>query len=62
MKNIVLKIEEMGLKIIAVIRNINALNRKIMPLFANKPKLSKFYKHRAGAIRGLYYVVDPVHL
>ncbi|XP_072144652.1 uncharacterized protein [Dermacentor andersoni] len=61
-KNIILNVEKMGLKVIAVVTDNNALNRKMMSLFAASPQLSIVYPHPADNARPLFYVVDPVHL
>ncbi|XP_077484882.1 uncharacterized protein LOC144094883 [Amblyomma americanum] len=61
-KNIIINVEKMGLKIIAVITDNNALNRKMMSLFATSPQVSIVYPHPADNARPLFYVVDPVHL
>lgn len=61
-KGIILKLEEMGLQVVAVITDNNALNRKMMSLFAKDPHLNIVYPHPADVSRPLFYVVDPVHL
>ncbi|KAH9366007.1 hypothetical protein HPB48_016606 [Haemaphysalis longicornis] len=61
-KGIILKMEEIGLMVVAVITDNNAINRKMMSLFAESPQLSIVYPHPADKSRPLFYVVDPVHI
>lgn len=61
-KHIILSVEKIGLKVIAVITDNNALNRKMMSFFAANPQVSIVYPHPADNTRPLFYVVDPVHL
>nr|XP_054921687.1 uncharacterized protein LOC129382187 [Dermacentor andersoni] len=61
-KNIILNVEKMRLKVIAVVTNNNALNSKMMSLFAASHQVSIVYSYPADNARPLFYVVDPVHL
>ncbi|KAH9376237.1 hypothetical protein HPB48_014404 [Haemaphysalis longicornis] len=61
-KGIILKMEEIGLKVMAVITDNNAINRKMMSLFAESPHLSIVHPHPADKSRPLFYIVDPVHI
>ncbi|XP_077498110.1 uncharacterized protein LOC144108803 [Amblyomma americanum] len=61
-RKIIVGIEEMGLKVIAVITDNNSLNRKMMSLFSKEPELSIVYPHPVDNQRPLFYIVDPVHL
>lgn len=61
-KGIILKLEEIGLQVVAVITDNNALNRKMMSLFAKDPHLNIVCPHPADVSRPLFYVVDPVNL
>lgn len=61
-KNIILKIEEMGLKVTAVITNKNTLNCEMMSLFAKRRILSTVYEYLVNASRPFYYVIDLVNI
>ncbi|KAH7933673.1 hypothetical protein HPB49_015558 [Dermacentor silvarum] len=52
-KNIIINIEKMGLKVIAVVTDNNALNRKIMSFFAPNSQVSIVYPHQADNARQL---------
>lgn len=61
-KKVILEVESMGLRVIAVITDNNSLNRKMMSFFAEKQEVSIVYPHPADKNRPLFYVVDPVHI
>ncbi|KAH9374426.1 hypothetical protein HPB48_021003 [Haemaphysalis longicornis] len=61
-KHIILSVENIGLKVIAVLTDNNALNRKMMSFFATSPQVSIVGPHPADNTRPLFYVVDPVHV
>lgn len=62
LKKVILRLEEIGYRVVAIVCDNNALNRKAMKAFLQKPKLSPVYPHPADPSRPLYYVVDAVHL
>ncbi|KAG0421630.1 hypothetical protein HPB47_014802 [Ixodes persulcatus] len=61
-KKTILMLEALGFKIIAVVIDNNAINRKMMSQFANHAKLEMVYSHPPGTKRPLFYIADPVHL
>lgn len=61
-KKVILEVESMGLRVIAVITDNNSLNRKMMSFFSEKQEVSIVYPHPADNNRPLFYVVDPVHI
>ncbi|XP_077512600.1 uncharacterized protein LOC144123693 [Amblyomma americanum] len=61
-KRIILEMESLGLKVIAVITDNNSLNRKMMSLFSENREVSIVYPHPADKSRPLFYVVDTVHV
>ncbi|KAH8018464.1 hypothetical protein HPB51_007018 [Rhipicephalus microplus] len=62
LKKVILGLEEIGYRVIAVVCDNNSLNRKAMKMFLPEPKLSPVYPHPADPDRLLFYVVDAVHL
>ncbi|KAH8008675.1 hypothetical protein HPB51_000705 [Rhipicephalus microplus] len=62
LKKVILGLEEIGYRVIAVVCDNNSLNRKAMKMFLPEPKLSPVYPHPADPDRPLFYVVDAVHL
>lgn len=62
LKKVVLGLEEVGFKVLAVVSDNNSVNRKAMTFFSNKPKMSIVYPHPADSSRPLFFVIDPVHL
>ena len=58
----VIGLEEIGFKVIAVITDNNAINRKAMSLFESTPKLSPVYKHPMNSSRTLFFILDTVHI
>ncbi|XP_040077591.1 uncharacterized protein LOC120849444 [Ixodes scapularis] len=61
-KKIILRLEALGFKIIAVVTDNNAINRKMMSQFATHAKFDMVYSHPADTDRPLFFIVDPVHL
>ena len=61
-KKLVVGLESIGFKVIAVITDNNALNRKAMSKFVSPPKLSIVYPHPSNQIRPLFFLFDTVHL
>ncbi|XP_042146356.1 uncharacterized protein LOC121835880 [Ixodes scapularis] len=62
LKKVIMKLEEAGLTVVAVISDYNAINRKVMSLFSSKGKLDICYAHPVDSRRPLFFVADPVHL
>ncbi|KAH9359950.1 hypothetical protein HPB48_022517 [Haemaphysalis longicornis] len=62
LKKVILGLEEIGYRVIAVVCDNISLNRKAMKMFLPEPKLSPVYPHPADPDRPLFYVVDAVHL
>ncbi|XP_023231795.1 uncharacterized protein LOC111631721 [Centruroides sculpturatus] len=61
-RKIILGLEEIGFKVVSVISDNNAINRKAMSLFADPPDVTFMYKHPKDMTRTLFYVIDPVHI
>ena len=61
-KKLVVGLESIGFKVIAVITDNNAINRKAMTKFVSPPKLSIVYLHPSNQIRPLFFFFDTVHL
>ncbi|KAK8756868.1 hypothetical protein V5799_000430 [Amblyomma americanum] len=61
-KKIILEVESMGLKVIAVVTDNNSLNRKMMSLFSRNHEVNIVYPHPADKSRPLFFVIDPVHI
>ena len=55
-------LESIGFKVIAVIADNNAINRKAMSKFVSPPKLSIVYSQPSNLIRSLFFLFDTVHL
>lgn len=62
LKKVILRLEEIGFKVVAVVCDNNSLNRKAMMMFSEPRKLRILYPHPADPSRPLFYVVDAVHL
>ena len=60
-KKLVVGLESIGFKVIAVITDNNAINRKAMSKFVSPPKLSIVYPHPSNQIRQLFFFFDTVH-
>ena len=64
--NILLKtivgLKEIGFKVIALIIDNNAINRKAMPLLAEPAKLSVVYEHPVDKSRLLFFTLDTIHI
>ncbi|XP_035233690.1 uncharacterized protein LOC118205512 [Stegodyphus dumicola] len=61
-KKVIRGLENMGIIVICVITDNNAINRKAMSLFSNPPRNSFVYKHPMNGNRPLFYIIDAVHL
>ena len=55
-------LEEIGLNVIAVVTDNNAINRHAMLLFAETAKLSIVYEHPIDKSRPLFFTIDAVHI
>ncbi|KAH9383163.1 hypothetical protein HPB48_023989 [Haemaphysalis longicornis] len=53
------KLEDIGIRVVAVVSDNNSINRKAMSFFADPPKLSIVYRHPLGLIKAL--VLYPGH-
>ncbi|KAH9382973.1 hypothetical protein HPB48_023610 [Haemaphysalis longicornis] len=62
LRSIITQLENVGLRIIAVITDNNSINRKTMSLFGAPCKLQSVYPHPADPDRPLLFLIDPVHL
>lgn len=62
LKNVIIGLEEIGFKVLAVVSDNNAINRKALSMFSDPPKLSIVYPNPKDATRPMFYVVDSVHL
>lgn len=60
-KNIVLKLEEFGFKVVSLATDNNKINRKCVRNF-NNPLVEYVYPHPCDPARPLFYAVDPVHI
>ena len=60
-KRSVIGLKLFGFKVIAVITNNNAINRKAISKFVSSPKLSIAYPHPSNQIRPLFFLFDTVH-
>ena len=61
-KKIIVGLEDIGFKVISVITDNNAINKKAMSFFSNPPKLSVVYMHPVKSSRPLFFLFDSVHL
>lgn len=61
-KDVILGLEKLGFKVICVITDNNAINRKAMSFFAIPHKLSFVYHHPNSSNRPLFFLTDSVHI
>ena len=54
--------EEIGFKVLYVIMDNNAINKKAMYLFCTPAKLSIVYPHPVLKSRPLFFIFDSVHI
>lgn len=59
---VVTGLQSLGFKVVCVVTDNNAVNRKAMSFFASPPKLSIVYKHPCDISKPLFYVLDSVHI
>lgn len=62
LKKLIIDLESLGLKVIAVVSDNNSINRKAMKFFANPSKASIVYQHPADPSRPLFFILDSVHV
>lgn len=53
---------ELGIFVMCIVSDNNAINRKAISLLSNPPKLSIVYKHPADDTKPLFFVLDAVHI
>ncbi|XP_049767201.1 uncharacterized protein LOC126100618 [Schistocerca cancellata] len=61
-KKILCGLYDIGFKVICVVSDNNAINRKSMALFSSPPKLSIVYPHPANPTKPLFFIIDSVHI
>lgn len=61
-KKILIGLEDIGFRVICVLTDNNAINKKAMSHFTVPPKLSIVYPHPADSSRPLFFMFDSVHL
>ena len=61
-KRIVLGLENIGFRIICVLSDNNAINRKAMSFFTSPSEFSIVYPHPCDNSRPLFYILDSVHI
>ena len=61
-KRVIIGLEEIGFRVICIVTNNNAINRKAMTHFHSPPLCSTVYRHPAQASRPLFFMYDSVHL
>jgi len=61
-KKIVCGLENIGFRVITVITDNNAINRKSMSFFADPARLSIAYPHPCDQSRPLFFIFDTVHI
>ncbi|KAJ3652723.1 hypothetical protein Zmor_018661 [Zophobas morio] len=62
LQKIILELENMGFKVVTVVTDNNAINRKAMSFFSNPPQICESYKHPADNDRPLFFIIDTVHI
>lgn len=58
----ILSLENLGLKVIALITDNNSINRKTFKLFSNGENLNVSVPNPACPERPLFFILDPVHI
>ena len=61
-KQVIVGLEEIGLKVICVITDNNAINSKAMKRFSPENNLQICYPHPVDKERPLFFMFDPVHI
>lgn len=56
------QLEDIGIRVVAVVSDNNSINRKAMSFFAYPPKLSIVYRHPLDSSRPLFFILDTVHI
>lgn len=62
LRKLIVNIESLGFKVIAVISDNNSINRKTMQFFANLPNVSIAYQHLVDSSRPLFFILDLMHI
>lgn len=55
-------LEDIGIRVVAVVSDNNSINRKAMSFFADPPKVSIVYRHPSDSSRPLFFILDAVHI
>ena len=61
-KKTINSLEKIGFRVISVITDNNAINRKAMSSYVSPPKLSVTYPHPSEPTRPLFFILDSVHI
>lgn len=61
-KKIIITLEGIGYRVVSIVSDNNAVNRKAVSMFAEPEKLSIVYPHPCDTTRPLFFVFDSVHL
>lgn len=62
LKQVIIGLEEIGFKVICVVTDNNAINKKALSFFASPPTVSIVYPHPAQSSRPLFFLFDSVHI
>lgn len=62
LKQIIIGLENIGFKILAVVSDNHTVNRKAMSLFCNPPELKISYAHPVDQTRNFFFLFDSVHI
>ncbi|XP_067127709.1 uncharacterized protein [Centruroides vittatus] len=62
LKKIIVKLEEIGFTVVAVVSDNNSINSKAMSFFSKPPSVKTEYCHPSDSNRKLFFVIDPVHI
>ena len=61
-RRVIIGLEKIGLKVVCVITDNNAINSKAMSFFATPPLLSIVYIHPVDKSRPLFFMFDSIHI
>ena len=61
-RRVITGLEKIGLKVVCVITDNNAINSKAMSFFATPPRLSIVYIHPVDKSRPLFFMFDSIHI
>lgn len=62
LRKLVIGLESLGLRVIAVVTDNNAINKKAMSYFSTPPRVSIVYQNPADPSRPLFFIIDSVHI